>query len=55
VLLHAIDSAGRALCGVGREHLTPTGQPRQATYLQHLPRCRGGAQLTDAAADGQPG
>jgi hypothetical protein len=40
VLLHAIDSAGRPLCGVGREHLTPTGQPWQAT---------------DAAADGRPG
>jgi hypothetical protein len=55
VLLHAIDSAGRPLCGVGREHLTPTGQPWQATYLPHLSRCRGCAQLTDAAADGQPG
>jgi hypothetical protein len=53
VLLHAIDSAGRPLCGC--EHLTPTGQPWQASYLPHLPRCRGCAQLTDAAVRGHPG
>lgn len=55
VLLHGVDSAGRPLCGCGREHLTPTGQPWQASYLPHLPRCRGCARLADAAADGQPG
>jgi hypothetical protein len=53
VLLHAIDSAGRPLCGC--EHLTPTEQPWQASYLPHLPRCRGCAQRADAAADVQPG
>ena len=55
VLLHAIDGAGGALCGLGREHLTPTGQPWQARCLPHLPRCAGCAQPGDAAARGQPG
>lgn len=55
VLLHAIDGAGRPLCGFDGEHLTPAGQPWQASYLPHLPRCRGCAQLTGTAADGQPG
>lgn len=55
VLLHAVDGAGRALCGLGGEHLTPTGQPWQASYLPHLPRCRGCAQPGDGPARGQPG
>jgi hypothetical protein len=40
VLLHATGSAGRPLCGCGREHLTPTGQRWQASCLPHFPRCR---------------
>ncbi len=54
VLLHAVDGTGRPLCGCGGAHLTPTGQPWQASYLPHLPRCRGCARLADAG-DGQPG
>src|ERR1700677_2964457 len=49
VLLHAIDGAGRPLCGRDRADLTLTGQPWQVGYLPHLPRCRG-----CTAADGQP-
>ena len=55
VLLHALDSDGRPLCGCERAQLTPTGQPWHAGYLPHLPRCRGCARLTDAAVSGQPG
>jgi hypothetical protein len=49
VLLHAIDSAGLPLCRRGGEDLTPTRQPWQASYLPHLPRCRGCAE---AGGDG---
>ena len=49
VLLHATDSAGRPWCGLDGELLTRTGQPWQASYLPHLPRCDRCARLTGAA------
>jgi hypothetical protein len=49
VLLPATGSAGRPLCGCGREHLTPAGQPWQASCLPHLPRCRAVARDWRAA------
>lgn len=55
VLLHAIDGTGRTLCGLGSQHVTPTRQPWQDSYLPHLPRCRGCAQPGAAAAPGLPG
>jgi hypothetical protein len=54
VLLHAIDTAGYPVCGCGREQLTPTAQPWQASYLPHLARCHSCAQLADPAGPGQP-
>jgi hypothetical protein len=55
VLLHAIDGAGRPLCGRDHADLTLTEQPWQAGYLPHLPRCRACADAAAAAADdGQP-
>jgi hypothetical protein len=53
VLLHAIDSGGHPLCGCDQQHLTPTRQPWQASYLPHLPRCRGCAERTGLALPGQ--
>lgn len=41
VVLHAWSSGGGALCGRRDERLTPIGQPWDATYLPHLPRCLG--------------
>lgn len=41
VVLHALRRDGGALCGRRDEHLTPIGQPWDAGYLPHLPRCRG--------------
>jgi hypothetical protein len=41
VVLHAWHCAGGALCGRHPEHLAPTGQPWDASYLPHLPRCQG--------------
>ncbi|MGH3259241.1 MAG: hypothetical protein ACRDOU_28225 [Streptosporangiaceae bacterium] len=55
VVLHALGSDGRPLCGCHREQLTPIGQPWNAGYLPHLPRCHGCAQLADATAHTQPG
>jgi len=40
VVLHAWHRDGGALCGRHPEHLAPTGQPWDAGYLPHLPRCR---------------
>jgi hypothetical protein len=39
VLLHALDSDGRPLCGHDRDQLTAIAQTWNAEYLPHLPRC----------------
>ena len=51
VLLHALGNGGRPLCDCDREQLTPAGQPWDAGYLPHLPRCRACALLA-AGRDG---
>ncbi|MDQ2816334.1 MAG: hypothetical protein M3Z75_31955 [Actinomycetota bacterium] len=56
VVLHALDDHGQPLCGHDKEHLAEIGQPWDATYLPHLPRCRGCTSRTsDAAASRQLG
>jgi hypothetical protein len=40
VLLHALDSDERPLCGHDCDQLTPIGQSWSAEYLPHLPRCQ---------------
>ena len=40
VVLHALDDHGQPPCGLGTEQLTETGQPWNAGYLPHLPRCQ---------------
>jgi hypothetical protein len=41
VVLDAWSSGGGAMCGRRDEQLTPIGRPWDASYLPHLPRCRG--------------
>ena len=41
VVLHALDDHGQPLCGHEKGQLTATGQPWNAGYLPHLPRCHG--------------
>jgi hypothetical protein len=49
VLLHALDDHGQLLCGQDKTGLRLTGQPWDAGYLPHLPRCQAcTAQTTDA-------
>jgi hypothetical protein len=56
VLLHALDDHGQPLCGHDQGQLTPVGQPWDAGYLPHLPRCQSClAQVTDAPVPGQSG
>jgi hypothetical protein len=52
VVLHALRRDGGALCGRRDEHLTPIGQVWDASYLPHLPRCRG--CLAPGLAGGHP-
>ena len=40
VVLHAVDDHAQPLCGLGQGQLTETGQPWDAGYLPHLPRCQ---------------
>jgi len=40
VLLHAVGADGRALCGQAAGQLAPAGQPWDASWLPHIPRCR---------------
>ena len=40
VVLHALDDHGQPLCGHDKGQLTETGQPWDAGYLPHLPRCQ---------------
>ncbi len=40
VLLHALDSDERPLCGHDRDQLTPIARPWSAEYSPHLPRCQ---------------
>jgi hypothetical protein len=55
VLLHALDDHGQSLCGHDRGQLTPVGQPWDAGYLPHLPRCQSCmAQVTDTPPPGPP-
>jgi hypothetical protein len=39
VLLNALDDHGQPLCGFDAGQLTPAGQPWDAGYLPHVPRC----------------
>jgi hypothetical protein len=39
VVLHALDDREQPLCGHDMDQLTPIGQPWDAGYLPHLPRC----------------
>lgn len=54
VLLHAIGPSGHPLCGYDGNQLMPTGQPWNADYLPHLPRCHRCAQHADTAASSRP-
>ncbi len=56
VLLHALDDHGQPLCGHDKAQLTQTGQPWNAGYLPHLPRCHNClSRAADASVPGQPG
>ena len=56
VVLHALDDHGRPLCRLDKRHLAGTGQPWDAGYLPHLPRCQScAAQAGDAPLPARPG
>ncbi len=63
VVLHALNDHGQPLCGHDKRQLTETGQPWNAGYLPHLPRCQScTARVADAPVparagddDGPPG
>jgi len=55
VLLHAVTTDGRPLCGCDRELLTPIRQPWDVGYLPHLSRCDGCARISGLAAPGPAG
>jgi hypothetical protein len=56
VVLHAVDDHGHPLCGLGKGQLTGTGQPWNAGYLPHLPRCQSClARAADAPGPVRPG
>jgi hypothetical protein len=56
VVLHALDDHGQPLCGHEKGQLTATGQPWNAGYLPHLPRCHGCmARAADASVPARTG
>ena len=55
VMLHALDDHGQPLCGHDKGQLTETGQPWNAGYLPHLPRCQScTARIADAPVPVRP-
>ncbi len=55
VMLHALDDHGQPLCGYDKGQLTETGQPWNAGYLPHLPRCQScTARIADAPVPVRP-